>query len=81
MSLGNIPAHLTLSEFALAAGLPRSRVMGWVERKTLPCEQYGARGRRYIPMAKIRESYPELWSAIVERWDEFQDRLDRLAAG
>lgn len=80
MSLGNIPAHLTISEFALASGVPRGRILRLVQGEKLPAEQYGSRGRRYIPMARIRDEYPNLWASIVERWDEFRDRLDSLGA-
>lgn len=79
MSLGAIPAYLSITEFAYAVSLPRHSIEYMVERGQLPSTQLATRGKRRIPMAAIQADHPHLWDALVARWDTLQERLDELS--
>lgn len=71
-----IPSHLSISDFAMAIGMPRRQVARMVAQGQLPSDQMTERGKHRIPLQSIREQYPSFWAALVDRWDELSERLD-----
>lgn len=71
MSARAIPAFMSITQFADLLGLPRKMVAYRVDAGTIPSMKMGAgrNARRWVSIARLKQSFPELWDAVLMKAD------------